>query len=202
MLLTLHLNSLEQILTKLEQQPVWSQLRAYRQLLKCWHNTVNHKTAQHTRPLYVSRQVFWIATSSAARAQELSFQRYSLLKRLNQQLPVPLKDLRFTTSGWEQQTLTEAKSTSLFKISSSYKSPISSTSDQKLVTGSSPTDAAKKAAQNYLKTLTQSNSTQSNCPSCNAFTTKGELERWNLCYHCIAQQWSQEYRYPGFTKSR
>ena len=175
-------------------------MRAYRQLLKCWHNTVNHKTAQHTRPLYVSRQVFWIATSSAARAQELSFQRYALLKRLNQQLPIPLKDLRFTTSGWEQEILPQEQLTSLFKISSSNKSTITATADQTVVTGSSAADAAKKAAQNYLKTLTQSNSAQSNCPSCNAFTSKGELERWNLCYHCIAQKWSQEYRPPGFTK--
>lgn len=196
-------NSLEQILSQLEQQPGWSQLRAYRQLLKCWHNTVNQNIAQHTRPLYVSRQVLWIATSSAARAQELSFQRYTLLKRLNKQLADPLKDLRFTTSGWEQQkTSPQTKSTSIFNISSNYKSLISSKTNQKLVIGSDPVAAARQAAQNYLKTLNRSNSAQSNCPSCNALTSKGELERWNLCYHCIAQKWAQEYRPPGFTKPK
>ncbi len=82
----MHFNSVEQILTQLEQQPGWEKFREYRQLLKYWDNTVNQQIGEHTRPLYITRQVLWVATSSAARAQELSFQRYSLLKRLNKQL--------------------------------------------------------------------------------------------------------------------
>ncbi len=27
------------------------------------------------------------------------------------------------------------------------------------------------------------------CPSCNAPTTPGELQRWRLCCHCAAKQW-------------
>ena len=87
-------------------------MREYRQLLKCWHNTVNQTTAQHTRPLHITLSVFWVATSSAARAQELTFQRYTLLKRLNQQLPFTIKDIRFTTSGWEQSPSQDLPQTS------------------------------------------------------------------------------------------
>ncbi|MGV2390306.1 MAG UNVERIFIED_CONTAM: DUF721 domain-containing protein [Microcystis novacekii LVE1205-3] len=41
------------------------------------------------------RGVLSVATSSAALAQELSLQRYSLLKRLNSQLETPLSNIRF-----------------------------------------------------------------------------------------------------------
>ncbi|MEL6440182.1 MAG: DciA family protein [Cyanobacteria bacterium J06621_8] len=201
-------HSLEQILSQLEQQPNWEKFREHRQLLKCWHNTVNPRTAQYTRPLHITRRVLWIATTSAARAQELSFQRYALLKRLNQQLPVPLKDLRFTTSGWAESTSQPREQTSFFRISSKNKSDKSRTQS---VTGianpeqepnPSTRGSAKDAAQKWLKTLSQANSSQTNCPSCNALTPKEELERWNLCCHCAAQKWAQEYRTPSFTESQ
>lgn len=200
----MHFNSLEHILTQLEQQPGWEKFREYRQLLKCWHHTVNQNTARHTRPLHVTRQVFWIATSSAARAQELSFQRYTLLKRLNQQLPFTLKDIRFTTSGWEQQTSQLKNRPSLFNISSKYKSEAASSPTIPLTEASnaplnpSSSIAAKNAVQRWINNLAQSNSSLINCPNCNALTSKGEIERWNLCYHCVAQKWSQEYRPPTF----
>ncbi|MEM7591480.1 MAG: DciA family protein [Cyanobacteria bacterium P01_A01_bin.83] len=202
----MHFNSLEQILTHLEQQPGWEKLRQYRQLLKCWHNTVNQTTAQHTRPLHINLSVFWVATSSAARAQELTFQRYTLLKRLNQQLPFPLKDIRFTTSGWEQSPPQRSHQTSLFKVSTKYKFGIGSTSkisvtDETKQPSSSSSITAKEAAQRWLQTLTPANSATTNCPGCNALISKGELERWNLCYHCVAHQWSQEYCPPTFPSS-
>lgn len=202
----MHFNSLEQILTQLEQQPGWEKLRAYRQLLKCWHNTVNQTTAQHSRPLHITRQVFWVATSSAARAQELTFQRYTLLKRLNQQLPFTLKDIRFTTSGWEQSSSQQSSQTSLFKVSTKYKFGIGSTSnisaiDEAKQPPPSFSITAKEAAQRWLQTLNSSNSAATNCPGCNALTPKGELQRWNLCYHCVAHQWSQEYSPPTFPSS-
>ena len=99
----MHFNSVEQILAQLEQQPGWEKFKEYRQLLKCWNNSVDRTTAKHTRPLYITRQVLWVAASSAARAQELSFQRYTLLKRLNKQLPFVLKDIRFSSSQWHQK---------------------------------------------------------------------------------------------------
>ena len=66
-------NSVEQVLNQLETQPAWEKFRQHRQLLKCWDLTVNQQTAKHTRPLYINRQILFIATDSAARAQELSF---------------------------------------------------------------------------------------------------------------------------------
>ena len=125
-LLPLHFNSVEQILTQLEQQPGWEKFKEYRQLLKCWHSTVNQTTAEHTRPLYVARQVLWVAASNASRAQELSFQRYTLLKRLNKQLPFTLKDIRFSSSQWHQ---TQQPNQPVIFNASKQKSKVSSRSN-------------------------------------------------------------------------
>jgi len=204
LILPLRFNSVEQILNQLEKQPGWEKFKEYRQLLKCWDKTVNQQTSKHTRPLYITRQVLWVATDSAARAQELSFQRYTLLKRLNKQLPFTLKDIRFSSSGWHQKTSQPENSTNLFKISSQDKFTVADSNS--IFTAAETEDnqeqsspnLAKSAAQRCLKTLKQENSSLLPCPGCKALTPRAEIKRWDLCHHCIAQKWSQEYRPPTF----
>lgn len=209
----MYFNSLEQILNQLEQQPGWEKFCEYRQLLKCWQNTVSSNTAQHTRPLYIERQILWVATSSAARAQELSFQRYSLLKKLDQQLPFALKDIRFSSSNWHQATELNFTQQTLFKISNQQKSKINLSNSQvgkkklennpgKLLQVTSPSKKAKAAAERLLHTIKQNSTAFIACPNCNSPTPIKEIERWSLCYHCVAQKWSQEYRPPTFPESK
>ena len=201
----MHFNSVEQILTQLEQQPGWEKFKEYRQLLKCWNSTVNPTTAKHTRPLYVARQVLWVAASNASRAQELSFQRYTLLKRLNKQLPFTLKDIRFSCSQWHQTQQPKTQPT-IFNASRQQKSKINSrskitsqeTGDRHTPLSSSTT--AKDAARRWLKTLKESSSSLLSCPNCHSYTPKEEIERWNLCHHCVATKWFEEYRPPAFPK--
>jgi predicted nucleic acid-binding Zn ribbon protein len=211
--LNLYFDSLEQILTQLEQQPGWEKFREYRQLLKCWQNTVNSNTAQHTRPLYIERQVLWVATSSAARAQELFFQRYSLLKKLNQQLSFVLKDIRFSFSHWHQTSDLDYTQQNLFKISKKQKSKINLSNFQveanklennaeKLPQITSPSIKAKTVVQGFLHTVQQNSTGFISCPNCDSPTPIGEIERWNLCHHCVAQKWSQEYRPSTFPESQ
>ena len=208
-------NSIDTILTQLEQQPGWEKFRDHRQLLQCWHNTVNKNTADHTRPLYINRQILWVATSSASRAQELSFQRYSLLKRLNKQLPFTLKDIRFSSSGWHQTAQEDRSSGVLFETSEKQKSSKpkkslrnSSFSENKLENikdNNSPANKAKIAARRWLDTISQNrknSSSLSSCPICDSPTPAGEIERWNSCYLCLAQKRSQEYRPPAFPDSK
>lgn len=205
----MQLNSVEQILQQLEQQPGWEKFREYRQLLKCWSNTVDRNTAKHTRPLYISRQVLWVATSSAARAQELSFQRYSLLKRLNRQLTFELRDLRFSSSQWHQSSY-DSSQPSLFQIGDRQKSRTGGTrlASQKLRDESqsnsddkSSPAKAKSAVRQWLKTLQHRQQFSTACPLCNAPTSQGELDRWNSCYLCVAQKQFQEYRPIPFSES-
>ena len=208
-------NSVEQILTQLEQQPGWEKFREYRQLLKCWDKTVNQKIAQHTRPLYINRQVLYIATSSAARAQELSFQRYTLLKRLNKQLAFDLKDLRFSSSQWHQKTSQPEISSLMFtpgkrQISEVDLAPsiytqqasVRGNSKASSTSSTSPKDRAMDAAQRWLRKIEQKSSRSFPCPECNCLTSNAELARWNTCYHCIAQKWSREYRFPTLPETK
>lgn len=204
----MHFNSVEQILTQLEQQPGWEKFREYRQLLKCWSNTVNSNTAKHTRPLYVTRQVLWVATSSAARAQELSFQRYTLLKRLNKQLTFTLKDIRFSSSGWHQTVSHNENRPQIFKIGDRHKSTITransigakrDTTDKGELSTASASERAKNAAKSCLATLEQKASSIT-CSNCGVATSKKEIERWNSCYHCAAQKCSEEYRAPTYSE--
>ena len=203
----MHFNSVEQILTRLEQQPGWEKFKEYRQLLKCWNSTVSKTTAEHTRPLYIARQVLWVAASSASRAQELSFQRYTLLKRLNKQLPFSLKDIRFSSSQWHQ-TQQPKNQPVIFNISRQQKSKVDLASN---ITSQGASDfpketlcedrissstTAKDAARRWLKTLKQNSSSLPSCPNCHSYTPKEEIERWNLCHHCVAAKWSEEYRPP------
>jgi predicted nucleic acid-binding Zn ribbon protein len=207
----LHFNSVEQILAQLERQPGWSKFRDYRQLLKCWHNTVSKNTAQHTRPLYITRQVLRVATNSASRAQELSLSRYTLLKRLNQQLPFTLKDIRFSSLEWHQTNYQPETRKILFNLSQQQSSkPKNNLIDSNIlpqrlenISGKlSPQEKAKTAAKRCLDNIQQNqNSTSSlSCPNCGVLTPIGEIERWNLCYLCIAQKWSKEYRPPTFDR--
>lgn len=209
----MHFNSVEQILTQLAQQPGWEKFREYRQLLKCWENIVNQQTFQHTRPLHITRQVLWVATSSAARAQELSFQRYSLLKRLNKQLTFNLKDIRFSSSGWHQTTSQPEIKPSLFSITTQPKSETALSSivteqeaensqNEPLSASSADSAKAKYAAERWLKILERNSASLLLCPGCNSPTPKGEIERWNLCCHCIAQKWSEKYQPPNFPERK
>jgi predicted nucleic acid-binding Zn ribbon protein len=206
--MSLHFNSVEQILTQLETQPGWEKFREHRQLLKCWERVIDRQIAQHTRPLYINRQVLYIATSSAARAQELSFQRYTLLKRLNQRLTTKVQDIHFSSSQWHQQTDRYARQetqASFFIISDRQKSKISSDLSINLKQDNkagktdnydndlSPQARAKNAAQRWLRTIEQRAAASLVCPQCNSLTSQAELNRWNLCHHCVAQKWSEKY---------
>ena len=211
----MHFNSVEQIITRLEQQPGWEKFRAYRQLLKCWEQTVSQKIARHTRPLYINRQILYVATSSAARAQELTFQRYTLCKRLNQQLPFELKDLRFSDSQWHQtadgaddnpseQPIIFTISDRLAEKSLHRQSALgrTGTSDPTENSAQTTKDRAKEAARRWLINLEQRSATASYCPICNSAAPTEELKRWNCCHHCIANKWSQEYSPAVFPETK
>ena len=205
----MHFNSIDKILTQLENQPGWSKFREHRQLLNCWERVVSKQMAVQTRPLYITRQILYVATSSAARAQELSFQRYTLLKRLNKQLSFELKDIRFSSSSWHQKTYEVEPQPVLFTMSDRHKSkvapppavapkqPISLTNQQNPL---SPQDKAKEAVQRWLKAVEQRASVTLPCPKCNSPTARFELARWNLCHHCVAQEWSDKYQVPEYPK--
>ena len=205
-------SSIDQILNRLEQLPGWEKFREHRHLLICWNQIVNEKIAQHTRPLYVNQRILYVATSSSARAQELSFQRYVLLKRLNHCLSQDLKDIRFSSSQWHQPAESHLEQSKLFTISDRQRDKTQQNSlsllDIKLEGSSSrqrqksqlntPTNKAINAAQRWIEKVKANSSTLPSCSVCNSPTPQGEINRWNCCYHCISQYWSEAYNPPFY----
>lgn len=95
-------NSLDHILGALAAQTLGQQQREYQQLVESWAIAVGPKINQHTRPLAVERGVLRVATSSAAWAQNLMFERRRILQRLNVGRSEAIADIRFSPKDWSK----------------------------------------------------------------------------------------------------
>jgi len=185
---------LNKILNKITQQPEWQEYRQYQQLSTCWRQVINQKISQNTRPIYFSRGVLGIATSSAVWAQELTLQRYSLLKKLNKHLDFDVKDIRFTPARWDDIIIQNNQTNSTEKSHIQKNTVISSQKKAELTTEISIPKTAPQTLQNWLEKVKVKLQILPLCPQCNSPTPQKELERWNLCCHCMAQEKHLEYR--------
>jgi predicted nucleic acid-binding Zn ribbon protein len=178
-------NSIDRVLVFLEQQPGWEHYQQYRQVLDCWEQVVEQKLARHTRPSYISKQILWVAIDNYSLAQELSLQRFSLLKKLNHKLSFTLKDIRFSPQQWYQ-----GKNLSTESTQSSHPSQIEISQAEIEIVNSPPAKELQTALERWQKRLKARTQTLPTCPQCGCPTPPGELERWQLCCHCISQKWA------------
>ena len=190
-------SSLEQTLAQITNQPGWEKYQQYRQVLECWQQIVSQTIAQHTRPLYIQRQVLWVATSSSVWAQELTLQRYTLLKKLNSQLAFSLKDIRFSSSQWQQSRYLLAPNTQPQR--SYHPSGISINTNQNNVNNLPLANDPQAVVKQWLNGIQARSSNLSLCPQCHSPTPEGELKRWSLCCHCATKKWSDKHQ--SFTRN-
>lgn len=176
-------DSLKSVLNNVIQQPEWEKYREYSQIIDCWQQVVNSQILKHTKPLYQERGILYVATSSAVWAQELSLQRFSLLKKLNLCLNSPLKDIRFSPASWHNQVKQE-----------NIIIPSQEIKQQQLKKENQPQVDANTAVQNWLNQIKNNSQNLTTCPQCQSFTPQAELSRWGVCRYCIAQKWHNEYR--------
>jgi predicted nucleic acid-binding Zn ribbon protein len=185
-------DSLDRILEALEKQPGWEAHRQYRHLLQCWETVVEPKIVKQTRPLYVSRNVLFVATASSVWAQNLSLQRYSLLKKLNALLSEPLVDIRFSSAQWYNVKPAVATERADREKHPSTIAPVPSLSE---LPNKNPTP--QEAFQRWAKVIEARSQNLPLCPNCQSPTPPGELERWTVCAYCIRKQQS----FPKSTSS-
>ena len=108
--------ALQQLLRQLGLE---RQFRTYDALAR-WGDIVGKQIAQVARPLRVDADTLWVAVKSHAWAQELNFQKGTILKRLNERAGEErFKELRFTVRASLPPTLSE---TELAQIESSLAS--------------------------------------------------------------------------------
>ncbi|MGM3305684.1 DUF721 domain-containing protein [Anabaena sp. WFMT] len=176
--------SVNDILGILEQKAKWQE-QPFQYVLKFWVEVVGAKVAAQTRPVSIQRDVLWVATSSAAWAQNLTFGRNAILVKLNKKLPAPLMDVRFSTAEWK---LTPLKGNQPPTVS-----PPEHPSYLGAKSGSEPevrksVDDAQTAFAGWARAMQERSHNLPLCPQCQCPTPPGELQRWLVCSPCAAKQ--------------
>jgi predicted nucleic acid-binding Zn ribbon protein len=181
--------SLNRLLKTLEQRPSPKE-RQFQRVLQAWTEIVGDCVAAQTRPLRIQQGVLQVATSSSAWAQNLVFERQRILDKLNPYLVTPLTDIRFSTAQWVTAAPAptnpgEEQQTHLWQNHPSrFEGQISSTDHS----SADATDAIS-AFQHWAKTQRSRSQQMPLCPACQCPTPSGELERWQVCAHCITKKW-------------
>jgi predicted nucleic acid-binding Zn ribbon protein len=178
------LKSINDILNLLEKQAQWQE-KPFQRLLHCWAEVVGVVVAAHTRPLSIQRDVLRVATSSAAWAQNMTFGRQKLLLKLNEKLPSPLVDIRFSTAGWQRSPDESNQPPTVSpREHPSYLGNLSS--DRPDVTPATTNPNA--AFSDWAKTIQERSYNLPLCPQCHSPTPPGELQRWAVCAVCATKQ--------------
>ncbi|HBE17434.1 MAG TPA: DUF721 domain-containing protein [Cyanobacteria bacterium UBA11149] len=196
--------SLNRILSKLENQPLWQERQELQQLLACWAEIVGTKAAQETRPFAIARDTLYVATSSSVWVQDLKLKRYQILKQLQAKLSIPFTDIYFSTAQWHQDS-TDSSTTSLSqhpsyidpKFGNSQCRDGSKNGDDCQNSPPIPLDAAslptyrdpQSAFARWAQILQARSQSLPLCPQCGCPTPMGEIQRWYVCALCAAKQW-------------
>lgn len=179
--------SLNHILSALEQQSRWQE-QPFQRLLKCWPEAVGAAVSAHTRPLSMQRDILWVATSSSAWAQNLTFERQRILQKLNLQLPSPLADIRFSTAQWQRpkEPKPADNPTGLWS-----EHPSSLVDLPGVPKSQEPPNSPNPNTtfQQWAKVMQVRSQGLPLCPQCHCPTPNGELQRWAICSICAAKQW-------------
>lgn len=172
--------SLEQILAAIAKQPGWEEQELYQQAFKSWSLVVTPLEAANSHPLYISRQVLWIATSSAVWAGHLTLKRLFLLKKLNSYLvKEQLSDLRFKHTAWPV-----VSQTSYASESSPHPSLLPIKDLKSLIDDIPKTTEVMNSFERWAKIRAIRYQDLPLCPRCQAPTPNGEIQRWGVCGCC------------------
>jgi predicted nucleic acid-binding Zn ribbon protein len=183
-------SSLQQVLGGFEDHDNWQKRKQFRQLLHCWSEVVGGVVAAQTQPVFIQRQVLQVATSSAAWAQNLAFERQRILEKLNACLPYPITDIRFSTANWRSEKLKQlysnaAESSILWQ---DHPSRVSIAPSTQPVSLSPSIQDPQTAFQRWAAIVRDRSRHLPACPVCQCPTPPGELQRWSVCAVCAVKR--------------
>ncbi|XHX76835.1 MAG: DUF721 domain-containing protein [Stenomitos frigidus ULC029] len=181
--------SINHVLDQLGDRYRWRDQQHSQRLLKAWVEAVGPVVAAQTRPLSMHNEVLRVATSSAAWAQNLVFERQRILAKLNLLLSASLIDIRFSSAEWQtrsRSTFNEELQAQLWQQHPSRLTDATRTSGIPRVEHLTDPLLAFQYWGQIMRSRTQN---MPLCPQCQCPTPSGELERWALCSLCIAKQW-------------
>lgn len=187
-------DSLHRVLGALENQPAWQERQQFKRLLVRWSEVVGPVVAQQTKPIAVQRGVLNVATSSPAWAQNLIFERQRLVEKLNAQLHLSLKDIRFSTAQWQgsrqkpnSAQLNGSDESNPWRDHPCYFEPIQPARRDR-PPHSDPKPTPEDAFQQWAVRMQQRSQHLPLCPRCACPTPPGELQRWSVCALCAPWQ--------------
>lgn len=175
------LDGLGKLIKGLEGQESWQTQRQFRQVLQHWPKAVGYAVARHTRPVSLQQGTLYVATSTAAWAQTLLYERFNILRKLNRHQRQPLKNIRFSTAQWAQP--------------SSIQKPTMAMSQHPSYLGQIPTlpqlatQTPTAVFQRWAAAVREMQTTQSLCPQCRCHCPPGEIDRWTVCALCATKRW-------------
>lgn len=209
--------SLHHILDVIENQPGWETQQQFRLIIAKWSEVVGATVAAHTRPTGIDRGVLWVATSSSIWAQELTFKRHLILRKLSEKLgeklrkkdastlgSIDIKDIRFSPGQWRPR-FDDAS-----PIMANHPSYLPPRIKQRLA----PAPPVKHGSSDLPSNAYQSNQSNQSikaginaqawwqevqdrsshlplCAQCLCPTPPGEIDRWGCCALCATKKWSR-----------
>jgi len=184
----------------------WDQQRQFRQLIEQWPTLVGDSVAQHSCPLEILNGVLQVATSTAVWAQNLSFERRRILKKLNQRSQfqvLNLKDIRFSTAQWHNRPGSSGAIAVDTRLNSHQQQlqwqqhPSRLPALKQNTDAAAPVEPAPSAAEafaHWAYRRQQQVSQVPACPQCKSPSPAGELQRWGVCAFCMTRHWQEEKR--------
>jgi predicted nucleic acid-binding Zn ribbon protein len=182
--------SLNHILGALEEQARWQE-QPFQRLLKCWPDVVGAAVTAQTQPVSIQRGILSVATSSAAWAQTLTFERQRILEKLNVHLPSPLVDIRFSTAQWQRpkDSSLEAGNQATTDLWREHPSSLVNAPRVPKISETPNSNNPNAAFGHWAKVMQARAHGLPLCPQCHCPTPAGELQRWAICSICAARQW-------------
>jgi predicted nucleic acid-binding Zn ribbon protein len=182
---------LDKILQALTRQPGWESYRQYCLVVNRWQEVLAPRLLEQTRPFSLSRGVLSVATCSATLAQELSLQRYSLLKKMNRFLEEPIEDIHFSSARWHERSIEPPPETIAPLPLTEHPSYVKR-GDENVSSSSPPSSPVNKrdSFERWQEKIRQRSRSWPICPCCQSPTPSGEIDRWGCCAYCAVRDWT------------
>ncbi|MEB3274247.1 MAG: DUF721 domain-containing protein [Prochlorothrix sp.] len=184
--------TLESILGRLSQRSSWQAPQQFQQIVQLWPTIVGSPVAAQTRPVRLDRQMLQVATATPVWAQHLQFERHHILTKLNTQLGLDLRDIRFSTALWstspypDRQQLASVEQQILWQQHPSRVPSPASNAPPIPPPNPTPNSSSAKSPQDPTPPPLVY------CPQCQCPSPPGELQRWSVCAFCAAKAWSTQ----------
>jgi predicted nucleic acid-binding Zn ribbon protein len=185
------LDPINRLMQQFEQQPRWRSRGQFRRVQQNWSQIVGPAVACHARPVRLERQMLYVAVANPMWGQTLTLERTTILKKLEQQFQIELKDIRFSSGDWYRRARSQPQDIEIEQTLAIPRWLQNHPSFDPVNVSKSPEPAPETAVESFQRWATLSQTlakTQPLCPACRCPCPEGELRRWSVCSVCAAQK--------------